>query len=144
MAFGIFSQCFAQRLSFFFVVVFPCKFSKLICYFLFNFDESFWKTCGFKLIRVPRGLFKPSAGGFPHFKWGCRVDFFGGHCFSYLFGELVLFVFLISFMFFLDFCPFLLEVISASTLGPFLFQVHLKSMWKLFPLGVVACVPFFE
>ncbi len=43
-------------------------------------------------------------------------------------GCWALFVPFISSMFFLDFCPFLLEVIGASSLGPFFFQIHLKLM----------------
>jgi hypothetical protein len=37
---------------------------------------------------------------------------------------------------------FLLAVIGS--LGPLLFQVHLKSTWQFFLLGAITCVPFFE
>jgi len=43
-------------------------------------------------------------------------------------GCWALFVLFISFMFFLDFCPYLLAMIGANSLGPFFFQVQLKSM----------------
>jgi len=39
---------------------------------------------------------------------------------------------------------FLLEAIYANSLGPFLFQAHLKLVWERLPLGVVPCVPLFE
>jgi hypothetical protein len=46
--------------------------------------------------------------------------------------------------FLLDFCMFLLKVISVSNLRPLPFQAHLKSMQELLPPGAVTCVPPFE
>jgi len=55
----------------------------------------------------------------------------------------VLVVLIIVFRFWLDYCPFLLEAIGASSLRAALLEVHLRLVWELFfPKGYSMCAPF--
>ncbi len=57
------------------------------------------------------------ACGSTHFQWERKVDFLGGHCFSYLYEELGFNCPCHTFQV-LDYCPFLLEAIGVNNFGP--------------------------
>jgi hypothetical protein len=65
---------------------------------------------------------------FPISSGGVRLIFLKVIALITYLGCWALFVLFISSMFFLDFCPYLLAMIGANSLGPFFFQVQLKSM----------------
>ncbi len=90
---------------------------------------------------MPQGPFISLTCGSPHFQWECKVDFFQGHCFNYLYGELGFSCPCHTFQV-LNFCPFLLEAIGVNNFGPFpfpnVFEINMKASS---PKGCDMCVP---
>jgi hypothetical protein len=114
-----------------------------IHFFWFDSLLGLWEIFGPMLFGLLEGPFNALSGHSPHFSWG--VNFISSK-FITLTNYLrcwALVAPITGVRFFLDLCPFLLEVIGAIDSYIFPFLDHLKLTQELFPLDIVACVPPF-
>ncbi len=131
-----FPFCFVVSLSF--------RFSKLVHYFLFDLDGSFWMTFGFGFIGVPWSFFNLLTCDILIFSGGLRLISSEVIAPIPFLKSWTLITFIMTFRFLLNFCMFLLEAIGVRSSMPLPFHMHLKLVGKLIPLRAITCVPFFE